>query len=378
MRGNLIKLIVFLGVFFITLRSIYFYSISLAPFPVIGIIMLCILHVVFLREKLDRKDLIFFLAFSFFILMACVPTLFSRDIYINSVVGSFLNLLLLSVMVFRADKVFPSIFVINYILLIHLALFFMQFFAFYFFGEKVDYLFAITGEKQRMTGYQGLSAGGVTLFRPAGIFNEPGTYSVFMITLLWVLSEAGCLVKRIESLVLFTIFLTFSLSGIVFAVAFFFLNYSKNVKLRDVLVLVLLVFGVVFYFGDLFVAYFEYRVLNLGDDKSTNERMLMFTVFSELSLRHQLFGTGIGNDVIDMPLTTLPSVLIYFGVVGSSIFLLLISYSVYLYKVSFKSLFFFGLITFNFYKISNPYVWLFYALLLVVSSQKGRIQYEGR
>ena len=360
----------FLVIFLITLRSVYFYSISLAPFPVVGVLLALSIPFLNVGGGFNYIQLRVLLAFFVFLLISFIPTIIYGNVYLNSVIGVVLNLLLMASIFYKETLYYNLIKVINSVLFVHLIFFFIQFFVYHFSGEKIDYLEPITGEAQRMVGFEKIEAGGFSLFRPAGLFNEPSTYSVFMITLLWCVKVAGKENILIEKMTLVSILFTFSLSGIIFAIAYYVLQYYKRIKFFEVLVLLLISFVILLLFGDLFYAYFEHRVMNISNDNSANERLLMFQLFYDLDASYQLFGSGIGNDIIDIALTTVPSIFIYFGVVGATIFILLILYSCFSHKVSIESAIFSILITFNFYKISNTYVWLYFILLLIVS--RGR------
>ena len=151
-----------------------------------------------------------------------------------------------------------------------------------------------------------------------------------------------------------TILLSFSLSGIIFAVLYIVLNYFKKFDLK--LFTYFLLFMIIFMFlsFDYFQSYYEYRVLNMDGDNSANERLLMFTLFFDLPPIIQFFGSGVGNDLVDIPLTTVPSLLVYLGFFGTLSFFYFICISFLNYKVDRSSILFLLFITFNFYKISNP------------------------
>lgn len=367
LKNNHFKLFFFIITLLFTLRSYYFYSISLAPTPVIGAFFLFSLTF-FYNTSLKRGELFLY---SFLILifsLSIVPTLFSNSPYLNSIFGLLINLIVLFSVLSLKDKIVKNFYVVNYVLLLHVAFFAIQFVAYYLLGEKVDFLEPITGEVQRMSGFERIAdSGGLAIFRPSGLFSEPSSYCVFLITLLWVLKKSRRLIFVTEFLVLFSIISSFSISGIVFALAYLFLNYYKGINLKSFLLLLVFVSLLISLSYEYIISYFEYRILNLDSDNSTNERLLMFKLFSDLEPLTQLMGAGVGNDIIDIPLTTVPSLLVYLGVFGSSLFFIFLISSFSIYRVSFSSILFLTLITFNFYKISNPYVWFFLSLLFVVS-----------
>ena len=370
-RSNF-TLVFSLIVLLFTLRSYYFYSISLAPTPVLGALML-VGALFFYRVGIRDSELKALAILMFIFTCSILPAFFSDSPYLNSILGLIINLFIFSSIMFLKRHIYDYLFGINYVLVIHCFFFFLQFFFYYFLGEKLDFLEPITGEVQRVAGYERIAEqGGIAIFRPSGLFSEPSSYCVFLITLLWVLKIANKQSKFAEASVLLTILSSFSISGIVFACAYVLLNYSRSIKLREFL-LGIGILSVLFYISfDHISSYFEYRILNLGDDSSAEERLKMFTLFKELEWHVQLFGSGVGNDIFDIPLTTIPSLLVYLGIFGTFMFFVFLVYSYHIFSLSKKTVVFFILITFNFYKISNPYVWFILSLLFIVSYEYNR------
>lgn len=350
-----------------TLRSYYFYSISLAPTPVIATLLLIGL-IFFYKISLRREELKLLAILLLIFGASSFRTIFAETPYINSVIGLLINFCILTCILCLKDRINAAFKILNPLFVIHISFFIVQLVAYYIFGEKVDFLEPITGEAQRVSGFERIEDhGGVAVFRPSGLFSEPSSYCVFMMTLLWIANKSKMLNPKVEIMVLFTVFSSFSISGIIFAIAYYILNYYSKINGKKIIVLMVFSTLVIWLLHEQIISYFDYRILNLDDDNSTSERLLMFSIFMDLDLSYQLFGSGVGNDIIDIPLTTIPSLLSYLGLIGSAIFLLYLSVLFKYFHVSYTSIVFSLLVSFNFYKISNPYVWFVIALLLTVS-----------
>lgn len=363
------KLFFFFACLFFTLRSYYFYSISLAPGPVIASAILLFLFLI-CNPVLTKAEFRFVSILVLIFALSSLGALVSDKPYINSIIGLVINVIIFLSIISLKDKIKSSLNVLNYLFLIHALFFLIQLLAYYLFNEKIDFLQPITGEVQRVSGFERIEDhGGVAVFRPSGLFSEPSSYCAFMITLLWISKKSSFLNSKIEALVLFTIFISFSISGIVFSICYIFLTNINNLTFKKVLSIIIMSSIFLFMMQDQIISYYNYRILNLDSDNSTGERMLMFTIFYDLDLIYQLFGSGVGNDIIDIPLTTIPSLLVYLGIIGTLIFIIYISILFIHYKVSIDSTIFLIVISFNFYKISNPYVWFILAMLLIVSNK---------
>lgn len=363
-------------ILFITLRSYYFYSLSLSPLPLLGILISIMLAFLYSNNglRIDKNTFILIITITMLMLIYTGLSIFTaHNLYVNSVIGVFLNIFCFSLILIQADFYKKHIRVLNVVLFIHVSAFLIQLIAFYIFGNVIDFIEPITGEVQRMHGFQKVEIDGLSLFRPAGLFNEPGNYSVYILTLLWVTKQTGFLNKVLEMICLATVVLSFSLFGIAVAMFYLLLNYYKEVNVFHLLILFIITALLYIVFYDLAAVYFEYRVANLGNDSSTQKRLYMFSLLSDLPESILLFGAGIGNDIIDMHMTTIPSIIIYFGLVGFFLFFLVFLLFSKIYSVSLKSILFFGAISFQFYTMSNTYFWVFFALLFVVSKQKNNL-----
>lgn len=166
----------------------------------------------------------------------------------------------------------PFIFAIRYIvnvvnfshllmfyLLVHSLFLYVQFFVFYLFDYKIDFLEPLIGTNQK-TKWDFKFSFFESFIRPAGLFNEPGTYSNFVAPILLLFSryyKLGKEYRRVFWLSFFSIILTFSIFGLIFSIIilFFLPNISKILK-----IFVFTIIG--FIIGPYFIQRFFYRAEN--------------------------------------------------------------------------------------------------------------------
>jgi hypothetical protein len=137
--------------------------------------------------------------------------------------------------VFLFVKSVPSYWLVGSLqitLLIHVLIFYLDFFGYFLFDLKINFASYLTSEFCRSDGYKYFSFFGKPLYRSCGVYTEPGTYSniVSVILVLLVQQKYG-LNNRFENIVivasLFTLILSFSVFGFVFAILITLLKYRK-------------------------------------------------------------------------------------------------------------------------------------------------------
>jgi hypothetical protein len=286
----------FLIVFFVTLQSFYFYQIKLAPFPILGFLL-----VFFYGKSLTAKEILVFIAFteSIFILSIFVGIINTDgEVYVPSIIGFLLGpmyvLFFFNYFKQKKDALYN---ILGKVLLVHFLFFTAQFITFNTSGYYVDYVEPFTGEESRYLGTGALTGQA----RCTGLTVEPAMYClVISIIVLSRLSIGGKL-KLIDFFGLLSSFLSFSASGMVYCILFIIVNilfFNKNI-FNKVLVLCFLVvlFWVIFvFFGDYYLGYYESRFLNLETDVSGQDRWVVgVEYFLNQKLVTQLFGLGIGN-----------------------------------------------------------------------------------
>lgn len=314
-----------IAIFLITLQSYYFYSIKLAPFPILGSLILFLLGLKNNPSK-ETVKIVGFLTI-FFLTSTLWAFINKLDfIYLNSIIGTLLGLLFFIIFqkyfkILNKEQVTK---IINRVIYFHLIFFIIQFSAFYFGGILIDYLYPITGEASRFF-FGGALTG---LVRCTGLYNEPATYSYYVGGLAFLNILILKKVDKITMLALISIALTLSISGILLSsVLYFYYSFFISQKVRNIfifsIVSVFIMTIVLLYFNDNVYMYLFERFSNLSNDTSTNTRFFdSFDFLKSKNIIIQLFGVGLGNYTNDVSLT--PSGIIglisSFGFVGYIIF----------------------------------------------------------
>jgi len=254
---NLSKIFGFLFVL-VSLQTHYFYQISSPAISLLGLILIGLLLLIlffYIDIKISKKSLSVFFFFSIlfvysvisFILMN-ISTDYSRIlgftvvIFASLIGGASLNLFNLKILL----KTF---------LVINIFCFYLQLFVYYIFGYHIDFIEPFTGEAQRVLGgtYQ-LFFG--SFIRPSGLFSEPGTYALFVAPVVCLYSRYTIHKNnenRMWYLCIASLFLSFSLYGIVFALMISALKLSSRITINQIIMIGVMVMAV--------VGYVQYRIL---------------------------------------------------------------------------------------------------------------------
>jgi len=229
---TMILKLLFIGV---SLQSYYFYSLSL---PLISITSLFIMGGIFVVVSLEKDSqfpknattgialgyvLVFFWSIAGLLFYGVSPDTKRLLGFIVVTLGVFVAIIL-----FRR---FPLESLVRFYLLVHTSLFFLQLITFYTIGYVIDFLVPVTGEEQRMFGYNYTLPIIGQIMRPAGLFNEPGAYSIFVapfVALFGRWSDKSKWNKCTFWLGLSSIFLSFSTFGIAFGGLIFL--FSSNIR----------------------------------------------------------------------------------------------------------------------------------------------------
>ena len=366
-----VKIHFFFIIFFTTLHSFYFYNISLAPFPVLAVFLS-------LFGKLNKKNIYFSFLYLFFFLFTSIIGFFQAgsSFYFNSFLGVVLGPLFfglfLSIIKDRQKDLVDSI---ELVLVVHLFAFFLQYFVFYFFNYKIDYLVLITGEESRIDGYGVLT----DLVRSSGLFNEPASYSLYIGFFSIILLIYNRKINPILFFSFISCLISFSVSGILYAfLAYFIYFIFIKRSILNLLSWLVFVFFFILYFGleyfELFLSYFENRFLGDDLDGSTNVRFKEgFDYFFNLDYFIQLFGLGVGNYPINVSTVAsgFMSIFLHFGYFFTFIFIILNFYILKKYKVKFKFFFIFIFFLTSTMTFLNLHYWLFLALIIIFSDNKN-------
>jgi hypothetical protein len=335
-KNSYLSSITSIGVFLITLQSYYFYNIKLAPFPIIGSL---ILFLVGINDKISKETLkITFYLFILFLISTLWAFINKLDfIYLNSIIGTLLGLCFFIIFqkYFRnLDKEHVTK-IINRVIALHLIFFIIQFSAFYLGGILIDYLYPITGEASRFF-FGGALTG---LVRCTGLYNEPATYSYYVGGLVFLNILLQKKIDKISIFAIVTIALTLSISGILLSsFIYFYYSFFISKRVKNIFIFIIvsmfIMTIVLLYFNDNVYVYLFERFSNLSDDNSTNIRFFdSFDFLKSKNFLVQLFGVGLGNYTNDVSLT--PSGII--GLISSLGFVGYIIFSSILYYYTKKN-----------------------------------------
>ncbi|MBI4706720.1 MAG: hypothetical protein HY761_02165 [Candidatus Omnitrophica bacterium] len=225
--------------FGISLQSFYFYNVGL---PVVSIISLFLMFglLLFFKDGFTlRNDISIKIAFAYaFILFWSVLgfIFFGNDLDFKRFTSFFIIIFgaLVAAKLLRKTNLES---LVRFYLIAHVFFFFLQFIPFYVTGYRVDYLKPITGEEQRVIGGMFTFLNMERFMRAAGLFNEPGTYANFLAPFIALFGRWYKNSKFNTSLfwiALSTLFLSFSVSGIIFGIFVFLFSIGLNLIYRIV------------------------------------------------------------------------------------------------------------------------------------------------
>lgn len=381
------KLICTIVVLFISLFSVYFYSISLAPFPILAFLILIIGILLESNKKLNR--VILYIGLSYIILFSVsgvIGFIFEfHEIYFNSIIGSFIGPLffILFYSIYH-KKLYYVEYAVRKVITFHLFLFTVQMLYFYLTGNLINYLQFITGEESRNIAY-GLLTG---LLRPSGIFNEPASYVSFIGPSLLFLILYNKKFGLLEFITLGSIILTLSASGLLISLYILSIYIIIVAKKRDrkvfisylllaLLVITLINLDLIQLIYKSFTQRFDF---NSDIDGSFSMRFIDgFKLFFSSPLYVQFFGFGIGNynPLASTVASGFMAIIVHFGYLLTFIYLILNVISVKLMKVKAKYFYIFSFFLFTTITYLFIHYWFFLALVFFLNIKlKTNIYYN--
>jgi len=224
------------------------------------------------------------------------------------------------------------------------------------------------------------------LLRNYGVFWEPGAFAVFLCIALW--AELFFQETKLINVIIYitTIITTFSTFGLItcfmLLITYLFRNKSINNKIRNMIVLFLF-FAIVWLvlYGESFINEIFGKIINMNESATTRWNSIVYV--GQLFLSAPVFGVGISRFLdfseeylSGMATNTFMNCIAMHGILGGSI--PIIGSLRFFVKVKAPSLsklmlFFFGILLFStqaFEQISLFYAFVFYGLLLTVSSNR--------
>ncbi|WP_353327822.1 hypothetical protein [Chitiniphilus shinanonensis] len=298
-----------LWVVLLTMQTHYFYSIGVAPFPIIAALIsgVAILFHALVDLRATRSQLISARWYILFWLL-----IFAIGIFDALVVTRAKYLLIPRILAFPLFLVVGLHMCLMYIndkknlvsamrlaIIIHLAFFWAQVLFYYAGLGFLDYMEPLTGETQRAFGGSYFVLG-VPLIRATGLFNEPGTFTnfVFVLFLLYKnLEKADGTIGPLDVWVILSMLMSFSVFGLIFT-ALYLVFYVFQLSPKRALLLVMLSAPIVV---GIYHIYLEPRFFSgvVSTDSGFGFRAEALSVYGQAAMKSismVLFGVGIFTD----------------------------------------------------------------------------------
>lgn len=363
------KILIFLGFFLITLQSIYIPVFG----PVCTFIGYILLFTCALRKSQPELNLLALVMAVYLILV--IHLLLSLSSYGNSDFGSFLSL----VVMISALPVLISFFkkskdiilkCVKLTIAFHAVVLVVQIIWWIITKDYLDLLALISNQQSGTISKKGISALGYRVPRFSGLFNEPGTYSVTLMTLIFVYYSISKSIDEIVVLGTVTCLATMSMFGIVLVTVFFLIIlFSSKISKVKVFIYVLM----------LFVAF-----LGSGGGTALLSRFSVDSQYSGIGFREQMLNFLYSNSqsfIFGIPVSSYPdyfvpndiglwfSFITTFGIWGALILILLYFYT-YISTKKIEPLLILTIILLTKLKFTYPLFWLVFILLSVDFNKK--------
>lgn len=367
-------------VLFTSFFSIYFYNISLAPFPMFAFLILAFILLLF-NKKLNKH--IIFIGLLFIILFSIsglIGKFFEFNVfYFNSILGSIIGpLFFILFYSLYYQKINYVEYALRKVIIFHLFFFIIQTITFYLTGNLINFLQYITGEESRNIAY-GLLTG---LIRPSGLFNEPASYVTFIGPSLLFLILYNKKLGLFELITLGSILLTLSASGVIISIyilAIYFIIVAKK-RARKIFFSYLMILFLALTLLNLELIELIYKsfsqrfILNPEIDGSVSMRFVDgFKLFFSSPFYIQLFGFGIGNysPLASTVASGFMAIIVHLGYLFTLIFLIINIFSFRLMKVDLKYFLIFSFFLFTTITYLFIHYWLFLALIFFISKNNN-------
>lgn len=372
----LIRVWITLSLFLFSLGSFYFYGLELYAFQVLGIALaLPLLRPHFFDFQNYRLHLlVLFFCFAFFVGASSAALTGAQAFTFAklSLPVFFFMWLGFAAIMFQGYAV-DFYFALRAVIWVHVGVFIFQFVWFLATGTFIDFLAPVTGEEQRAFGGDYEIAIFPVFFRATGLFNEPGTYSTWIVVMLLLLRATARRLgiaregRLLEVLSIGTVLLSFSTFGIVFSVLYILMvTFDKKVTVGKIVAVGLMSLP----FAVLVIEYLVQRSALGSDSAGLGFRyQAMELYFSGLTPKSLLIGLGMFTDFFSKvdPELVYVDVGLWFvilssvGVVGS---MMLASYLLLSVPRQIVPVTLVAVVLLSKLPLTNPLVWFVFAYFL--------------
>lgn len=367
--------------FLLSLTDFYFMSAGIAPFPILGLLLLQPLVFFFSRRVKEGKTQsqleatgFGLILIAFYFLSALWGWFAFGGVFFKAAIGMSLGIVVfLNVLLRENNRLFrETLFrVLNMLLVVHLLFWVVQVLYFSTTAEYLDYIQPVSGLQTRSK----FNRMDLKLVRFTGLFAEPAVYATFMYMGLSVRLLANKFRWRVFDFLLAAT-VVFSLSILGIALLGLLVVVSALYDRRSALlfsagfgVLVPTLATVLFSTDTPVSLYLRLRFTKPLDDPSGNERLVSgFTGFAESPDVIQVLGKGLGNYDMGEKLTNgLAYLLDFVGAAGTAFFLGMMFLLLIRRRVSAVAILLFSATFAGTPLFTNLYWWFWLALVLVYS-----------
>ncbi len=176
--------------------------------------------------------------------------------------------------------------IIKYLLLAHVFVFYTQLIVVYITGYYIDMLYLFTGEASRYTWGVSIPIIGET-FRPTGMYNEPSTYSAFVLCLFLIKFSITQKIDRLDLFTILSFFLSLSFASIFYGLSLLIILNFKGDKIIKYIPLIVISS---FILSPLVISMLDERTS--GSYDAIGLRLELFNVLFSQSFIEILFGSG--------------------------------------------------------------------------------------
>lgn len=282
---------------------------------------------------------------------------------LRPVMGVWLGVLIFfSIVTNGALKIEKVFWIIDVCLVVISCAIIAQFFIFHIFGYLLNFQAVIGGEPRIFS----------SVFRPSGLFLEPGSHSITAFMLIALRLYYKNIFDAVYLISIIGMIISFSVLGVLLAILLI-LYFSQSVRLLIVL-FAIMAFGSVLNVAEIeVIQHLIDRVLSLSEDNSTITRYS--SIFDGRTMDVQsILGVGLTNNYHTFGTSGLAFLLSGFGILGTLFFILLIC-SIFntvsnsrIFLIPWKFMFSFSIVLLAAPIWTTMFMWVWLALLIKFSA----------